>query len=64
VGIYHETYKINIGNYESIYGNMPLYGLGKALKLIPVTKRQNSAHKRLNSTEVNKTKTLTTTPNL
>ncbi|GIN92872.1 transcriptional regulator [Siminovitchia terrae] len=50
VGIYHETYKINSGNYESIYGNMPLYGLGKALKHIPVTKNQNSARKRLNDT--------------
>lgn len=47
VGIYHETFQINKGNYESIYANMPHYGLGKALNHIPVTVEQNSASKRL-----------------
>lgn len=53
VGIYHETYKINSGAYESIYGNMPLYGLGKALKHIPISEHINSAHKRFKGTGVN-----------
>ena len=48
VGIYHETYQIRKGSYESIYGNMPHYGLGKALKHIPITAERNSAKKRLN----------------
>jgi len=48
VGIYHETYQIKKGSYESIYGNMPHYGLGKALKPIPITAERNSAKKRLN----------------
>lgn len=52
VGIYHETYQVKNGDYESIYGNMPLYGLGKALKHIPITAERNSARKRLNSTKV------------
>lgn len=52
VGIYHETYKIKSGEYESIYGNMPLFGLGKALKHIPITEYINSAQKRLNKGEV------------
>ena len=49
VGIYHETYQISKGKYESIYGNMPLYGLGKASKdrHIPITENKNSAIKRL-----------------
>jgi heme-degrading monooxygenase HmoA len=47
VGIYHETYQIKPGNYESIYGNMPLYGLGKALDHIPINAERNSARKRL-----------------
>ncbi|MGJ7913814.1 DUF4188 domain-containing protein [Neobacillus sp. LXY-1] len=47
VGIYHETYQISRGNYEAIYGNMPHYGLGKALNHIPITADRNSAHKRL-----------------
>ena len=49
VGIYHETYQISKGKYESIYANMPYYGLGKALKdiHIPITEERNSANKRL-----------------
>jgi len=47
VGIYHETYQISKGNYESIYVNMPHYGLGKALNHIPVPAGKNSARKRL-----------------
>lgn len=47
VGIYHETYQVKEGNYESFYGNMPFYGLGKALELIPITPKQESAQERL-----------------
>nr|WP_106784288.1 DUF4188 domain-containing protein [Lysinibacillus timonensis] len=47
VGIYHETYVVRKGEYESFYGNMPLYGLGKAMKQIPITSKINSAGKRL-----------------
>lgn len=47
VGIYHETFQISKGNYESVYANMPHYGLGKALNHIPITAERNSASKRL-----------------
>ncbi|GAE34457.1 DUF4188 domain-containing protein [Halalkalibacter akibai] len=47
VGIYHETFQVKKGNYESIYSNMPFYGLGKALNHIPVTFEKNSARKRM-----------------
>lgn len=47
VGIYHETYKVSGGNYEAFYGNLPLYGLGKAMKHIPVTPALNTAKGRL-----------------
>lgn len=30
VGIWHETYLIEPGKYESVYANMPAYGLGAA----------------------------------
>jgi hypothetical protein len=30
VGIWHETYRVRAGEYESIYGNMPRVGLGEA----------------------------------
>src|SRR3954447_2364877 len=29
VGIWHETYRVRAGEYESIYGNMPRVGLGR-----------------------------------
>lgn len=47
VGIYHETFFVKKGQFESIYRNMPQYGLAKALNHIPVTKNLNSAQKRL-----------------
>jgi Domain of unknown function (DUF4188) len=30
VGIWHETYAVSPGSYESIYVNMPAFGLGRA----------------------------------
>ncbi|ASN03844.1 DUF4188 domain-containing protein [Virgibacillus necropolis] len=56
VGIYHETYVVPKGSYESIYGNMPLYGLGKATKHIPVTAETISAKKRLEPAQTSITK--------
>lgn len=47
VGIYHETYEVEAGNYESIYGNMPLHGLGKAMEHVQITPERVSAGKRL-----------------
>ncbi|MBX3082425.1 MAG: DUF4188 domain-containing protein [Anaerolineae bacterium] len=37
VGVWHETYTIEPGHSESLYANMPLFGLGKAVgSTIPV----------------------------
>lgn len=47
VGIYHETYVVPKGHYESIYGNMPIYGLAKAKNHIPVSAEERKAKKRL-----------------
>lgn len=47
VGIYHETFHVQKGQYESVYANMPLYGLGQALEHIPVSVDKNSARQRL-----------------
>ncbi|PAV28048.1 transcriptional regulator [Virgibacillus profundi] len=49
VGIYHETYIVQKGDYETVYGNMPLYGLAKTRKQVPVDSSLNSAKKRLNT---------------
>ncbi|UUH74238.1 DUF4188 domain-containing protein [Bacillus altitudinis] len=52
VGIYHETYQIQAGSYESIYVNMPSYGLSqaKAPILIGKGKGKETAKERLSTT--------------
>jgi hypothetical protein len=47
VGIYHETYIIKPGQFESIYGNMAKFGLAKAMGMQPISATSNSARKRL-----------------
>lgn len=47
VGIWHETYRITPGNYETIYLNMPSFGLAKATAALPITSRIDSARARM-----------------
>lgn len=47
VGIWHETYKVRAGEYESIYVDMPAFGLGKFTRLLPISTAHNSASARL-----------------
>jgi fumigallin biosynthesis monooxygenase-like protein len=47
VGIWHETYKVRAGEYEAVYGNMPVFGLAKATSHVPVGKRGESAARRI-----------------
>lgn len=47
VGIWHETYAIAAGQHESVYANMPAFGLGKAGTLVPATGHRQSAAQRL-----------------
>lgn len=47
VGIWHETYVVSPGSYESIYVNMPVFGLGKAGALMPAAGKRQSAAGRL-----------------
>lgn len=47
VGIFHESYLIDPGKYESVYVNMPAIGLGKAGKHIPATGKREAARSRL-----------------
>ncbi|MGG2095120.1 DUF4188 domain-containing protein [Bacillus sp. S13(2024)] len=35
VGIFHETFVVEKGQYESLYANMPLFGLAKAGTSLP-----------------------------
>lgn len=47
VGIWHETYLVKAGQYESVYNNMPAFGLGKATELVTATGRRESARSRV-----------------
>ncbi|WP_267244657.1 DUF4188 domain-containing protein [Streptomyces sp. PR69] len=47
VGFWHETYAVPAGSYESIYVNMPEFGLGKATGVVPVGRRGERAADRL-----------------
>ncbi|HLJ22696.1 MAG TPA: DUF4188 domain-containing protein [Candidatus Acidoferrales bacterium] len=47
VGIWHETYVIKPGNYETVYSGMPPYGLGKAGKLVPASGNRDDARSRM-----------------
>jgi hypothetical protein len=47
VGVWHETYRIRAGDYETIYVNMPPFGLGKATKTVTASGRRESASDRI-----------------
>jgi Domain of unknown function (DUF4188) len=49
VGIWHETYAASPGSYESVYVNMPAFGLGKAGSLQPAVGGRRSASGRLSA---------------
>ena len=46
VGIWHETYLVPAGSYETIYGNMPRIGLATAAEHVPTVSRGESAARR------------------
>ena len=45
VGIWHETYRVRAGEYESIYGNMPRVGLGLAADHGPLGSTSTAARR-------------------
>ncbi|GER91865.1 transcriptional regulator [Dictyobacter vulcani] len=47
VGIWHETYMIEPGKYEAVYGNMPVFGLAAATRHVPAIGRRETARRRL-----------------
>lgn len=47
IGIWHETYVVAPGTSESIYVDMPSYGMGHAGRLVPATGSRVSAQRRL-----------------
>jgi hypothetical protein len=55
VGIWHETYRVQQGSTEAIYGNMPRVGLAAAFDHISVIGGNHSAAKRIRATDVDDT---------
>ena len=51
VGIWHETYLVKDGAHESVYNNMPLWGLSAAGALVPAEGSRKSAKGRLRQTD-------------
>jgi hypothetical protein len=47
VGIWHETYLIQPGAYESVYNNMPPFGLGAAGALVDAVGARQEARQRI-----------------
>jgi Domain of unknown function (DUF4188) len=47
VGIFHETYMVEPGKYEAVYGNMPVFGLAAATKHVPAVGKRETARRRI-----------------
>jgi hypothetical protein len=47
VGIWHETFRVRAGEYEAVYGNMPVFGLAAASRSLPVARKAESAAARI-----------------
>jgi Domain of unknown function (DUF4188) len=47
VGIFHETYRVEAGAYETMYSNMPVMGLAVAGEHLPIARRGDTARERI-----------------
>jgi hypothetical protein len=47
MGIFHETYIVECGTFEAIYGNMPVFGLAKATEHVRAVGGRETARRRL-----------------
>jgi len=47
VGIWHETFRVRAGEYEAVYGNMPVFGLAAAAMHLPAARKGNTAATRI-----------------
>ncbi|MBB5203586.1 hypothetical protein HNQ51_000879 [Inhella inkyongensis] len=50
VGIWHETYVVTPGRFESVYVNMPDFGLGRAAACVEVGAGRATAMERMKAT--------------
>jgi hypothetical protein len=49
VGIWHETYLVNPDQFETVYGNMPRFGLAGAMEHVQAVGRRETARLRLSA---------------
>jgi len=47
VGIWHETYRVTAGSSETLYANMPAFGLAAATSDVPVGRGHQTAAQRI-----------------
>jgi heme-degrading monooxygenase HmoA len=47
VGVFHESYLVEPGKYETVYDNMPVFGLAAATTRVPARGRLDTARRRL-----------------
>ena len=47
VGLWHETYRVSPGRHESIYINMPPFGLARAGELVEISEAKRTAKARM-----------------
>ena len=46
VGVFHESFQVRAGEYESLYANMPRFGLGAVFAHVPATGQLATARQR------------------
>ena len=51
VGIWHETYLVGAGRYESVYSGMPPTGLARAARQVPAGAGMDSARERIGAAQ-------------
>lgn len=49
IGIWHETYLVKPGGFETVYANMPAFGLAEATARVKVDRTTSSARQRIRS---------------
>ncbi|MGO1516708.1 MAG: DUF4188 domain-containing protein [Arthrobacter sp.] len=47
VGIWHETYQMRVTDQETVYTDMPAFGLGAATRRVPIGRGTHTARQRL-----------------
>lgn len=50
VGVFHETFMVSDGMYETVYGNMPPTLMGAAFGMVPISELGQSAARRMKLT--------------